>query len=167
MTRDETIKAIKAALKKRSGKDWSVTGGRGTAWGWIAITAPPKRRTWHIVQTGEPFPPHPEAIYRGVSGVTPISRLNDGSVTSFETDPWANEAYKNGWPLDFNWYVNDPNQDDGHMSPDEQKELAQLLGKQTVHYQGVSIPDGSDYYEEYVARARGETPSVYGQQYWD
>ena len=44
-TRNDTIKAIKTALQRRSGKQWSVTGGRGTAWGWIRITAPPKRCT--------------------------------------------------------------------------------------------------------------------------
>lgn len=44
-TRDEAIKRIRTALKARSGKSWSVTGGRGTAWGWIEISAPPKRRT--------------------------------------------------------------------------------------------------------------------------
>jgi len=44
--RNETIKRIKTALEKRSGKKWSVTGGRGTAWGWITIDAPPARRTW-------------------------------------------------------------------------------------------------------------------------
>jgi hypothetical protein len=42
--RDETIATIRAALKRRSGKTWSVSGGRGTAWGWIKITAPPARR---------------------------------------------------------------------------------------------------------------------------
>lgn len=47
MERDETIKRIHAALKERSGKTWSVTGGRGTAWAWITIDAPPARRTWH------------------------------------------------------------------------------------------------------------------------
>lgn len=41
--RAETITAIRAALKRRSGKTWSVTGGTGTAYGWITITAPPKR----------------------------------------------------------------------------------------------------------------------------
>jgi hypothetical protein len=45
MDRDETIKQIKTALQRRSGKTWSVTGGRGTDWGWITITAPPKRCT--------------------------------------------------------------------------------------------------------------------------
>jgi hypothetical protein len=46
MDRDETIKRIRAALNRRSGKTWSVTGGRGTAWGWLTIDAPPARRTW-------------------------------------------------------------------------------------------------------------------------
>ena len=45
MDRNEVIKAIKTALKQRSGKAWSVTGGRGTAWGWIKIDSPPARRT--------------------------------------------------------------------------------------------------------------------------
>jgi hypothetical protein len=39
-----TIAALKAALKRRSGKTWSVTGGRGTAWGWLTIHVPPSRR---------------------------------------------------------------------------------------------------------------------------
>jgi hypothetical protein len=43
-SRDTTIKLIKQALERRSGKKWSVTGDRGTAWGWITITSPPKRR---------------------------------------------------------------------------------------------------------------------------
>ena len=33
MDRKETIKRIKTALERRSGKKWSVTGGQGTAWG--------------------------------------------------------------------------------------------------------------------------------------
>lgn len=42
--RNVAIKRIRDALKKRSGKAWSVTGGTGTAWGWITISAPPRRR---------------------------------------------------------------------------------------------------------------------------
>ena len=42
--RNEAIARIRKALRKRSGKAWSVTGGRGTAWGWITIASPPKRR---------------------------------------------------------------------------------------------------------------------------
>lgn len=41
--RDATIAAIKHALRARSGKAWSVKGGRGTSWGWITIIAPPAR----------------------------------------------------------------------------------------------------------------------------
>lgn len=42
--RDDVIRIIRAELRRRSGKAWSVTGGRGTSWGWITITAPPARR---------------------------------------------------------------------------------------------------------------------------
>ena len=45
MDRNTTIGEIRAALRRRSGKAWSVTGGRGTAYGWITIDAPPARRT--------------------------------------------------------------------------------------------------------------------------
>lgn len=65
--RDETIKAIRAALKRRTGITWSVTGGRGTAWGWIEIQSPPKRRTGvHVKnpdwQGGHGDPRDPEYI---------------------------------------------------------------------------------------------------------
>ncbi len=43
-SRNASIKRIKSALKERSGKVWSVTGGKGTAWGWLRITAPPSRQ---------------------------------------------------------------------------------------------------------------------------
>ena len=43
-SRDEAIERIKKALRARSGKAWSVRGGRGTSWGWIEISAPPKRQ---------------------------------------------------------------------------------------------------------------------------
>lgn len=52
MNRDEAIREIRAALKRRSGKSWSVTGGRGTAWGWIDINIPPKDRVWHSREVG-------------------------------------------------------------------------------------------------------------------
>jgi hypothetical protein len=41
--RNEAILAIRKALKARSGRTWSVRGGRGTAWGWIRIDTPPAR----------------------------------------------------------------------------------------------------------------------------
>jgi len=105
--RDETIHEIKTALERRSGKKWSVTGGRGTAWGWITIDAPPKRRT---------------GTYKG-----------EGTCIT---------------------------------APDR-VELAMLLGLETIHFQGESIPASYDYYDEYTARARGETPTVEGEPYWD
>lgn len=43
--RDDVIRIVRTELKRRSGKAWSVTGGRGTSWGWITVTAPPKRTT--------------------------------------------------------------------------------------------------------------------------
>ena len=42
--RAEVIRAISQALRRRSGRAWSVTGGRGTAYGWLTISAPPSRR---------------------------------------------------------------------------------------------------------------------------
>lgn len=56
LDRAETIAAIRTALKRRSGKTWSVAGGTGTGWGWITIDAPPKRRTAHWRETGEEDP---------------------------------------------------------------------------------------------------------------
>jgi hypothetical protein len=50
--RNDAIRAIRAALKRRSGKPWSVKGDTGTAWGWITIDAPPKRRTARWIDNG-------------------------------------------------------------------------------------------------------------------
>ena len=44
MDRDEAIGRIRAGLRRRTALDWTVKGGRGTAWGWITIAAPPRRR---------------------------------------------------------------------------------------------------------------------------
>lgn len=41
LTRKAVSARIKAALKARSGKAWSVTCGRGTSGGWITIAARP------------------------------------------------------------------------------------------------------------------------------
>lgn len=45
--RPEAVKRIKAALKRKTGKTWSVHGARGTAWGWITVEAPKSRRVSH------------------------------------------------------------------------------------------------------------------------
>lgn len=44
LDRAGAILEIRRGLRQRSGKAWSVSGGTGTAWGWITITAPPARR---------------------------------------------------------------------------------------------------------------------------
>ena len=46
LSRAAVIARIKRALESRSGKRWSVTGGTGTAYGWLHIDVPPARRTW-------------------------------------------------------------------------------------------------------------------------
>lgn len=47
MDRSEVAKRIRQALKRRTGLAWSVTGGRGTAWGWLEIEAAKSRRIMH------------------------------------------------------------------------------------------------------------------------
>jgi len=42
--RGMAIRLIRDALKRRSGRPWSVTGGRGTAYGWLSIMPMPARR---------------------------------------------------------------------------------------------------------------------------
>ena len=104
-SRNATIKRIKTALKNRSGKPWSVTGGKGTAWGWIRISSMPSRCSEY-----------------------------------------------------------------GRMTDADANELTQLLGLTDRPYletANESIPSGYDYYAEYIDRAEGRTPDVYGQQYWD
>jgi hypothetical protein len=126
MDRNETIKKIKTALQKRSGMEWSVTGGRGTAWGWIEIDAPPKRRTCHAVK-------------------------KEGALTDCPED----------------YEEKDTGQLGGYMTVEDRIRLADLLGLSDVHFQGASIPASSAYYQEYVDRAEGRTPTVKGEPYWD
>lgn len=102
LTRGDVILRIRTALKARSGKPWSVTGGRGTTYCWITISAPP-------------------------------SRLGEF----------------------------------GYMTNEDRAELARLLGKDSVHEQGESVPGANDYYREYLDRAEGRTPSKIAQPYWD
>ena len=110
LTREQAIARIKAGLKARSGKSWSVAGGKGTAWGWLRVAAPPARRV-------------------DSNGTTEGGR----------------------------WYT----------STAECAELASLLGLERVHHQGESVPSGSDFYSEFVARAEGRTPTVFGSRNWD
>ena len=125
MDRNSTIQYIKTALRRRSHKQWSVTGGRGTAYGWITIDAPPKRQTWSF---------HGEGT------------ISEGNLIE----------------------VNDKQPGCGHIGPAEREELKGLLGlPDPVHFQGISIPAGNDYYQEYIDRSSGQVPSVIGTPYWD
>lgn len=45
LDRDTAIAQIKAALKRRSSQRWSVTGGRGTDYGWITVKAQSRTHT--------------------------------------------------------------------------------------------------------------------------
>jgi hypothetical protein len=47
--RSAVIKFIKTQLQTRSGKAWSVTGGKGSAYGWLTVDAPPARRTFRNI----------------------------------------------------------------------------------------------------------------------
>lgn len=39
----DAVRAIRAALHARSDRQWSVRNDRGTAYGWLTISAPPAR----------------------------------------------------------------------------------------------------------------------------
>jgi hypothetical protein len=126
--RNATIDEIKRALKRRSGKTWSVTGGRGTAWGWITIDAPPARRIQH-------------------------KRLKPGC-----------HGYESS---DYETFI-DASNEFGSITDAESAELAELLGLESVHHQGVSIAASSDYYRVYICRAcHGHAGPFTAEQYWD
>lgn len=126
VNRDTAIQRIRAALKRRTGRTWSVKGGRGTAWGWISIDAPPARRTVHC-------------------------QLKAGARTT--------------WPEDYEEV--DTSVPGGAMRMEDRRILAEALGLEDVHSQGVKIAANHDYYVEYIDRAEGRTPSVVGVPYWD
>ena len=90
--RDSTIAAIRAALKRRSGKAWSVKGGRGTSWGWISVDAPPARCTGrhvpkpHNIIAQAPGVENWDYVDTGVrgGGITPADLAELGALRSLE-----------------------------------------------------------------------------------
>jgi hypothetical protein len=148
MTRDDAISAIRTALRKRSGKAWSVKGGRGTSSGWITISSPPRRL--------------------GCSRCHEYSAAGRCRCGRDYLDPLPNDADGN---LDRSGvcaeHACSENCYSGYMTPEDRAELGELLGLADVHTQGVSIAAANDYYAEYVARAAGLTPAVVGTPYWD
>lgn len=167
--RNEAIKQIRENLKRRSGKTWSVTGDRGTAYGWLKVDVPPKQRTWRHTQTKTqngvlPVPPVPGAIYLGCDQ-TPSYYVDDGTITSYENDAWAQEAVRSGREVIFRWEYEDVMYEFGHMSPSARKELGELFGQRSVHHQGLSIsPDSREYY---VERSAGVTNNVEPERSYD
>ena len=136
--RDTAIAEIRKALKERSGKVWSVTGGRGTGWGWVRIESPPRRRVAH--DTNEAY--DATTVWGG------DRQGLDGN---------GNKQYVERTDGDHRYYMSDA----------DRVELATLLGLDYVHCQGEQVMASGDARLEYVARARGETPTVFGVQYWD
>ena len=126
--RAEAIRRIKAGLESRSGKTWSVTGGKGTSYGWLKVNPPPKRCIYRLC--------NPEG-----------------------TDE----------PADYRTGVWKPTQAAGRgdAGPDDLAELARLMGLESIHHQGLSIPSGNDFYYEHIDRAEGRTPAKIAERNWD
>jgi len=102
-TRNEVIATLKANLKGRVSFPLSITGGKGTAYGWITIRTAPRA---------------------------------------------AENEY-------------------GYMTEAQRAELAKALGLNSVHMQGVMIASSNAYYQEYLDRSAGKTPSKIAEPYWD
>lgn len=135
-------KRIKAALRSRSGKDWSVTKGRGTAGGWIRIDAPKARLScdmWHRW---------------------------DGEICA-DCHTSRNAPYFWADELACPKHVCTETCYRASISPADRAELAALLGIERVHPQGVQIASSNDYYVEYIDRAEGREPRAIGTPYWD
>lgn len=76
--RDTAIARIRAALKKRTGRAWSVTGGTGTAWGWIKVHVPPRLRDQY-------------------GSMSDADRMELAAVLGFEDD--RREVGRSGWSI--------------------------------------------------------------------
>lgn len=123
LTRDEAIARIRIALKQRSGKAWSVKGGRGTAYGWIDISVPTARKSCSMDHVWD------------ASGIT----CRDCGRHYLDVRGTALEGCEAHVCTD-TCYI-------AYVSPADRAELAALLGVERVHCQGVSIsPDARSYY---------------------
>jgi len=98
--RDFAIATIRAALKKRSGKAWSVTGGSGTSWGWIKVNSPPARRTWRFrLKPGMPdYPENYEEYDSGSPGghLSPTERQELAALLGIERVHFQGESIPAG-----------------------------------------------------------------------
>lgn len=75
-SRNDVTKIIRNNLKIRSGKAWSVRGGRGTGSGWITISAPPARRTDNHYTSPEDCAKLGELLGKGMARYTARARAS-------------------------------------------------------------------------------------------
>jgi hypothetical protein len=61
--RDEAVRAIKTALRARSGRTWSVTVEQYADETWLVVSAPPSRRTGEFVFGGD-YDEHGGRLYQ-------------------------------------------------------------------------------------------------------
>jgi hypothetical protein len=149
-SRDAVCKRIKAALRARSGKDWSVTGGRGTAYGWIAISVPKRRLGC--------------ARLHDFDYQTWFCRICGRHKNEYDGDGLS---LRRTWLIGCDAHVCTDACYPHYITPEEREELATLLGLDDVHFQGESIPSSIGHYVEYIDRAEGRPPRTIGRPYWD
>lgn len=144
-------KRIKAALKARSGKDWSVTKGRGTAGGWLNISAPKARlgcARLHDFGWGNDL-----CTVCGMHRNYGYSLATDDERRAFEASCAAHACAAACYG--------------GEITPEDRVELSLLLGLESVHTQGVSVMASTDAYVEYIDRAEDRPLRAIGVPYWD
>lgn len=149
--RDVTVKRIKAALVRRSGVQWSVTGGRGTGYGWIRISVPKARFGCERK--------HDFGWQDNVCATCGLHR-NHGYTIEDEDERRAFVRSCAAHACTDQCYG-------GYITPEDQAALETLLGLGSVHPQGVSIMASTDAYIEYIDRAEGRKPRTIGVPYWD
>jgi hypothetical protein len=122
LERSEAVRRLKAALKKKTGKTWSVTGGRGTGWGWLRIQAPKVRRVAHGVNPR----------YNGFDQI-------DVCIRKTGKPPWIE-------------FVSDDAEENRYTSDEDSRTLTEIFKPgHSYHYQGLSVrPEDWELYLERV-----------------
>ncbi len=85
LDRKRVVWRLKEALERRSGKRWSVTGGTGTAYGWITVSCPPKERV--------EFGYMPEARCMELAKLMGLERVHNQGLTI----PAGHDFYRLYW----------------------------------------------------------------------
>ncbi|MBU2177536.1 MAG: hypothetical protein KJ556_20790 [Gammaproteobacteria bacterium] len=120
--RTEVTKRIKSTLKKKTGKNWSVTGGRGTAYCWLTVQAPKNRRVAHKR--------NPD--WNGHDSIPACIALTG-------KPPWID-------------YISDKPDENLYMNDEDRELLGRVFGMAyPAHHQGLQIsPDNWDRYMNYI-----------------